>query len=103
MVYYSEQADRDLDNILNGLLYWQKIQLSFDFCYQYVVDIVDVSNSLDKKTFHFNTVYEDHCKYGSSVHSYKRNNNTTWYIIYDTDKFGNAYINKITNNYLTQQ
>ena len=57
MVFYSEQADRDLDEILEGLLSWRKIVLTSDFCHQYIADILDVCDSLDKKTLHYNVVY----------------------------------------------
>jgi hypothetical protein len=35
------------------------------------------------------------------VHRYRRNPNTTWYIIYDIDRDNNICINKIISNYLT--
>ena len=36
MVYYSKQADSDLDDILDGLLTWHKVELTRDFCLSYV-------------------------------------------------------------------
>ena len=101
MVFYSEQADRDLNNILEGLLYWNKVELSREFCLSYVNDIIDVCDVLDRKIYHFNTFYETHKKYGSKVHTYIRNARTTWYIIYDKID-NNIYINKIISNYLTK-
>jgi hypothetical protein len=101
MVFYSEQADSDLNNILEGLLYWSKIELSREFCLSYVNDIADVCDSLDKKQFHLSAIYETHKKYGSKVHTYTRNTRTTWYIIYDKIE-NNIYINKIISNYLTK-
>jgi len=101
MVFYSEQADSDLDDILEGLLTWQKITLTREFCLSYISDIVDVCDSLDTKTVHFDAVYETHKRYGEKVHKYSRNKSTTWYIIYDIDLFNNVYINKIISNHLT--
>ena len=100
MVFYSEQVDRDLDEILEGLLYWSKIELSRAFCLSYISDIIDVCVCLDTKMFHSNVAYETHKQYGEKVHVYKRNANTTWYIIYNKiDK--NIYIEKIISNYMT--
>jgi len=101
MVYYSKQADNDLDNILDGLLTWQKHTLSREFCLNYISDIIDVCDSLDTKEIHFNAVYETHKRYGNMVHKYSRNKSTTWYIIYDFDSYNNIYINKIISNHLT--
>jgi len=101
MVYYSKQADSDLDEILEGLLSWKKHTLTREFCLDYVSDIITVCDSLDTKTYHFDVVYEIHKHYGKKVHKYSRNNATTWYIIYDVDLLNNIYINKIINNHLT--
>ena len=101
MVFYSEQADKDLDNILEGLLHWHKIELSRGFCMNYVNDIIDVCDNLEYKSIHFNSDYEVHKKYGEKVHIYKRNNTTNWYIIYDIDEKNDIFINKIISNYLT--
>jgi len=101
MVYYNEQANRDLDEILDGLLTWEKYSLTHEFCLNYVSDIIDICDSLDSKKFHFNTLYETHKLYGEKVHKYQRNKNTTWYIIYDIDFANNVFINKIISNYLT--
>jgi len=101
MVYYSNQADSDLDNILEGLLTWQKCMLTREFCLNYISDIIDVCDSLDTKTIHLNASYETHKCYGKKIYKYVRNKNTTWYIIYDIDTNNNVYINKIISNYLT--
>ena len=57
-------------------------------------------DNLDKQTVHFNTTYEDHKKYGEKVYKYQRNQDTTWYIIYNI-KNETIYIEKIINNYNT--
>ena len=101
MVFYSKQADSDLDEILEGLLTWKKITLTREFCVDYVSDLIDVCEGLDSKTVHTNSSYETHKRYGEKVCKYSRNKNTTWYIIYDIDLYNNVYINKIINNYLT--
>ena len=101
MVFYNKQADSDLDEILEGLLFWNKIELSREFCLSYINDIIDVCDCLDTKIFHSNTVYEMHKQYGEKVHIYKRNARTIWYIIYDIDKKDNIYINRIISNHLT--
>ena len=101
MVYYSIQAENDIDNILEGLLTWEKFSLTREFCLSYVSDIIDICESLDTKTKHFNSSYETHKHYGKKVHKYNRNKTTTWHIIYDLDSFNNVYINKIISNHLT--
>ena len=101
MVFYSIQAENDLDEILEGLLTWQKHTLTREFCMNYLSDIIDICDSLDTKTLHFETLYKTHKRYGKKVHKYTRNKNTIWYIIYDIDTYNNIYINKIINNYLT--
>ena len=101
MVFYSTQADDDLDEILEGLLNWKKFTLTRDFCLSYISDLVDVCDSLDTVTIHIKTVYETHKRYGEKVYKYSRNKSTTWYIIYDIDLYNNVYINKIISNHLT--
>ena len=101
MVYYSKQANNDLDAILKGLLTWEKHTLTRDFCMNYVFDIIDVCDNIENQPFHFDTLYETHKHYGKKVYKYPRNKNTIWYIIYDIDNYNNVYINKIISNYLT--
>jgi hypothetical protein len=101
MVYYSEQADNDLDDILEGLLTWRKYSLTREFCHSYLFDIIEICDNLDTKILHFDTFYEIHKRYGKKVHRYSRNKNTTWYIIYNIDSNNNIYINKIISNYQT--
>ena len=101
MVYYSKQADSDLDEILKGLLTWQKHTLTHEFCLNYILDIIDVCDSLAAESYHSDSLYETHRCYGKKVYKYSRNKNTIWYIIYDIDIENNIFINKIINNYLT--
>ena len=60
MVFYSIQAENDLDEILDGLLTWEKHTLTRAFCLNYISELIEVCDSLDVKTSHFNTVYETH-------------------------------------------
>ncbi|MDR1781280.1 MAG: hypothetical protein LBR50_11245 [Tannerella sp.] len=101
MVFYSEQADNDLDNILDGLLHWEKFALTQDFCLDYVSSIIDVCDSLDSLSYHASATYETHKQYGDKVYAYLRNRSTTWYIIYNVDFAGNILVNKIISNHLT--
>jgi len=101
MVFYSQQALLDLEDVRFGLLYWKKIELNYTFILSYIEDIFDICNSLDKKMHHFDTTFPSHKKYGQKVHRYRRNPNTTWYIIYDIDRDNNVCINKIISNYMT--
>ncbi|GHT32837.1 hypothetical protein FACS189434_05590 [Bacteroidia bacterium] len=102
MVIYSDTARQDLEDILYGLFVWRQGTLTFDHVKQYVFDIQRMCDKLDTKEYHTNTIYRTHQKYGEKVYPYKRNKNTTWYIIYNIDEVtGNIYVNKIMNNYLT--
>lgn len=103
MIYYSKQAELDLDEILDGLLNWEKIILTREYCVQYVSDIIDVCDALDKEPIHLDTTYSEHKQYGTKVYKYARNKHTVWYIIYNIDPAGNIFINKIINNYQTIQ
>lgn len=40
-------------------------------------------------------------KYGAYAHLYKRNKQTTWYLIYDVDAQSNVLVNKIVSNHVT--
>ena len=101
MVYYSSQADIDLYDILVGLQKWGKHPLTYEHASQYVDEIVDVCDTLDTTVYHFPAQYPDHSQYGKFVYAYKRNQRTTWYVIYDIDEEKNIYIQKIISNYLT--
>ena len=100
MVYYSEVAKSDLKEILWGLANWEKHSLSYEHAENYVDEIRSVCDVIDKISFHFNTQYETHKQYGEKVHTYKRNANTIWYIIYNKTE-ENIYIEKIISNYVT--
>ena len=101
MILYSQQALDDFDEIFQGLLYWNKIELSERFIIDYVADLRIQCESICSKLIHINTTYPDHKRFGEKVLRYRRNQNTIWYIIYDIDNERNIYINKIISNYLT--
>ena len=101
MVFINRQAKVDLDNIVAGLLEWEKVILTVSEVMQYVDDIANVCYKLSDLTYHHNAKYKDHLEYGEYVFPYKRTKNTTWYIIYNIDSFNNIYVNKITSSYMT--
>jgi len=102
MVIYNQVAEQDLIDTLYGLITWEKHNLSDEHCERYVDDIVDIIDTICKKTFHRNSVFKTHLKYGNKVFTYRRNNNTVWYFIYNWDKENRiAYLNKIMNNHIT--
>ncbi|MDR2840917.1 MAG: hypothetical protein LBV75_06600, partial [Paludibacter sp.] len=81
MVSISRQARIDLDNIVIGLLRWKKVKLTVNEAMQYVDDIADICYHLGNVNYYFKATYNDHKQFGSYICSYKRNNNTTWFII----------------------
>jgi hypothetical protein len=103
MVFYSKQSRIDLRNIFDGLLQWSKHQLEFNHVLLYHGEILKICNSLDNKTFHFNAQFEMHKQFGQKVHTYRRNKQTTWYIIYNLDSHGNVYIQRLFSNHITTE
>ncbi len=102
MVIYSDSVQLDLENILFGLVTWKKSPLSYEHAISYIDDIRIAADSIDTRSKHRNCTYNTHKKYGEKVMAYKRNRNTTWYVIYDWDEVNRiAYVNKIINNYNT--
>ena len=102
MVVYSQTAKQDLIDILFGLLTWEKHELTITHCEKYVDDIVDIIETIDKRTIHRKCQYDLHKKFGDKCFSYKRTEHTKWYVIYNWDKYNQiAYVNKIINNHLT--
>jgi hypothetical protein len=101
MVYYDPAAKSDFADIFIGLVTWEKHPLEYEHAMSYVTDIQNICDTLDTRTRHKDAAYRTHLRYGSKVFPYKRNNRTTWYIIYDVDTFNNVFINKIISNYLT--
>ena len=103
MVYLNQQSLNDLEKIREGFLTWKKFELSEAFIIGYVNQIIDVCYSLDLKSFHFNNKFSKYKKYGAKLHTYKRNKQTQWYIIYNIDRHGNIFINHISSNHTTNR
>ena len=101
MVFYSPQANKDLDDIRDGLLLWDKFELTLEFVLNYMDEIKHQCESIQRKKTHLRTTYQIHRQYGKHVQKYRRNPRTLWYIIYDIDNMGNIFINKIISNYTT--
>ncbi len=101
MVWYNLQAVEDLSNILYGLASWSKHPLGMEHALLYVQDIRDICDKLDEKVYHTKVIYVSHAGYGEYVHRYKRNKNTTWYILYNTYEHNIVEIAKIMSNHLT--
>ena len=101
MVYYNRKVYEDLDNIFYGLIKWSKHPLAQEHVIQYIDDIEKICESLDSKPYHQRASYEFHKIYGKFVHTYKRNRNTCWYIIYNIDLSNDVFIERIMNNYMT--
>lgn len=104
MVYYSKIAQNDLVEIFWGLLTWDKHPLEYNHVTTYLDDIYDVCNKLDKLKYHTKTQFQLHKQFGNKVYNYRRNKNTTWYIIYDYDETNNAvYIKHIMPNHTSSE
>lgn len=104
MVYYSKIAQNDLIEIFWGLLTWEKHPLEYDHVLTYLDDLHTVCNNLDQLSYHSKAQLQSHQEFGDSVYKYRRNRNTTWYIIYDFDKVNNiVYIKHIMPNYTSKE
>jgi len=103
MVFYSLTAKEDLKNIFDGLLSWPKHNLEYKHVVEYHADILDICDSLDSKSFHFNAHFPGHKRFGDKVFTYRRNRQTCWYIIYNVDPHGNIYIQRIFSNHTTTE
>jgi hypothetical protein len=101
MVIFNSFFEDNLVSILYGLLTWKKHFINFEHARSYLNDIRVECYSLNSKTHHFKTTNPEHIKYGSKIHTYKRNKQTQWYIIYNVDINGNILINHITSNHTT--
>ena len=101
MVFISKLAKIDLDNLVVGLLEWEKVELTVEEVMQYVDDIVEICYELDAAVYHHDATYEEHIKYGTYSYPYKRSKRTTWYIIYEINRENNIFVNRIISNYMT--
>ncbi len=103
MAYYSAQIDKYLEDTRNGLLLWENFELTAKFVFKYIEEIKFQCETIEQKSIHFKTAYYIHKQYGENVHVYRRNSNTSWYIIYIIDTFGSIFINKIIFDYTTTE
>ena len=102
MVYFSVQAEQDLSDIVVGLLLWKKVSISEEEALGYIDDIYLVAHTIPDIAYHQRCTYLMHQQHGEYQLKYKRNNRTTWYIIYDIDPIsGYILINKIISNHIT--
>jgi plasmid stabilization system protein ParE len=102
MVYYSEVARQDLKKIIFGLTTWRKHPLGYEHAARYVDELSDKIDMICKMIYHPDAIYDMHKFFGDKVYTYKRNQNTCWYAIYDWNEYDRvAYVQKILNNYLT--
>ena len=101
-VFFSEQSEQDLSDIVVGLLLWTKVPITEEHALRYADDIYLVAHTIPNLSFHRKCQYNIHQQYGEYQLKYKRNKNTTWYIIYDIEPIsGNILINKIISNHTT--
>ena len=103
MVYFNKQSTTDIDVFVVGLLTWKKHELSVEHVLKYRDDILIICKQLDSLKFHFNTQFQIHKRFGEKVHTYRRNKQTHWYIIYNLDPHGNVYIQRIFSNHTTSE
>ena len=103
MVYYSNNAREDLRNIFDGLLSWPKHKLEYNHVFLYHNTILNICEGLDTKTFHYNSQFPEHKRFGEKVYTYRRNKQTNWYIVYNLDSHGNVYIQRIFSNHLNAE
>ena len=101
-VFFNEQSEQDLSDIVIGLLLWTKISITEEEAFRYADDIYFAAQSIPDLLHHKKCQYNIHRQYGKYQLNYKRNRRTTWYIIYDIEpNSGNILINKIISNYKT--
>jgi hypothetical protein len=101
MVLVKKKALNDIQSILNGLLTWNKHQLSYDFCINYVDRIIETCFEIKNVVFHKKATYLTHKMFGVYIYDLKSNRHTTWYIIYNIDSMNNILVERIISNYVT--
>jgi hypothetical protein len=101
-VIFNEQSEQDLSDIIIGLLLWKKAKMTEEQAFQYVDDIYYIAYTIPNMSYHQKCKFKIHRRYGAYHLKYKRNNRTTWYIIYDIDTNSNdILIQRIISNYKT--
>lgn len=104
MVYWSEQAVEDLEEIFDGLVNWctanGQRHMEYSHALEYKDDLYRAFDSIDRLHYHAPARYAAHRRWGEYAHPYRRNRRTTWYGVYD--RFGaDCYLNRILSNYRT--
>ena len=97
-VYIKQRAVNNIKNIFTRLVLGKSFVLPYGEAQAYVNDIEDECYAIEKCSFHYNAVRAEHYKFGQKVHTYKRNEQTEWYFIYDIDKHDNIIVKRIMCN-----
>ncbi len=67
MVFYSIQADKDLEGIREGLLTWKKFKLNREFVLEYMADLKNACEGIGEQIFHAKASHSEHTRYGEKV------------------------------------
>ena len=103
-VLFNEKANKDLIEIVSGLMTWKVYNFDREQAIKYKDSIVAAARKLETKKRHTKCSYERHLLYGSYVYKYNRNKMTTWYIIYNIDEINHyILIEKIMSNHQTDR
>ncbi|MDR0872633.1 MAG: hypothetical protein LBN27_04080 [Prevotellaceae bacterium] len=95
MVFIKDAVHRDLERIREGLLTW-KIILTEEHVNAIVKDIEKACYSLEYRIAHSRATERAHLIYGAKIYRFKRpTSKTIRNIIYDIDRYGNIFVNKI--------
>lgn len=65
MVFYSQQALRDFDDIFYGLLLWERVGLSKPFVESYIKELKTQCENIPNFSYHHKTQYSSHKKFGT--------------------------------------
>jgi hypothetical protein len=100
-VFLSKQAVQDLKTIFQGLISWSKGALELPHALRYVNEIENACYALGNKPIHLRSRFLVHQHFGTYVFRFRRNRQTTWYIVYDIAPNGTILVNKILSNHTT--
>lgn len=102
MVIYNDIAVSDLENIMYGLVIWEKHPLAFEHAQKYVKELRMECDTISKRSYHRDCKFKTHLKHGYKVYVYKRNAQTQWNLIYNWEEQNRiAFVNKILSNHIT--
>jgi flavin-binding protein dodecin len=99
MIYFKKRANNNLYRLVLKLIGLKGKPHSLDEAIAYMLDIKNACQTIETLTYHRNTTRAEHVKFGKKVHAYKRNFQTTWYIIYDIADNQDIIIKKILCNH----